>query len=224
MPQPARRWIVALLVLALVILLLAYGGPAVTRTAALIRSIAGTGEGGSRVLVYLLGALFTFLTVLLPLPAEAAALLNGTLFPPLTAFLLTWTAAMAGAGASYECGLRLGRGPAARLFGTQRLARIEAVIERAGWPTLLALRLSPVMAFTALNWASGILGLSRPVFYWTVAAGLIPGTFVFTMAPELLLSRSSTLRLLGLAACVMIVLFGLSWLRLKHRAAPRGEA
>jgi hypothetical protein len=35
------------------------------------------------------------------------------------------------------------------------------------------------MAFT-INWASGILALSRPAFYWTVAAGLLPGTGVFT--------------------------------------------
>ena len=172
--------------------------------------------GSPSPLVYGLAAGFTFLAVLLPLPAEAAALLNGTLFPPVTAFLLTWTSAMAGAAASYECGLRLGHRPAERLFGASRLARVQGQVERAGWPTLLALRLSPVMAFTAINWASGILALSRPVFYWTVAVGLVPGTWVFTMAPELLLDRGATTRLLAFAGGVMLVLFGASWARVRR--------
>jgi uncharacterized membrane protein YdjX (TVP38/TMEM64 family) len=216
-------WLVVGAVVALLVVSAILGGAAVAHSAARVRAIAQGGEGRAGVPVYALAALFTFLTVLLPLPAEAAALLNGTLFPPLTAFILTWTAAMAGAGASYECGLRLGRGPAARLFGAERLGRIERLIDRAGWPTLLALRLSPVMAFTALNWASGVLALSRPIFYWTVAAGLIPGTYVFTMAPELLLSQASTAKLVGLAASVMVVLFGLSWHRLRSRTSVQGR-
>jgi len=180
-----------------------------------VRDLAeGSGQPGP--LVYALAAGFTFLAVLLPLPAEAAALLNGALFPPVTAFLLTWTAAMAGAAASYECGLRLGHRPAERLFGASRLARAQALVERAGWPTLLALRLSPVMAFTAINWASGILALSRPVFYWTVAVGLVPGTWVFTMVPELLADAEATTALAVGMVAVMVGLFGVSWVRVRR--------
>lgn len=212
------RWLPLTLLLLAVAAILIVGGPTVAMFAARLRDLAGGPDGHPSLLVYALAALFTFLTVLLPLPAEAAALLNGTLFPPWTAFALTWVAAMAGAAASYECGLRLGHRPAERLFGAARLARVQGLIERAGWPTLLALRLSPVMAFTAINWASGILALSRPVFYWTVAAGLVPGTFVFTMAPGLLLDRSATTGLLLAAGAVMLLLFGLSWWRLRPRA------
>jgi uncharacterized membrane protein YdjX (TVP38/TMEM64 family) len=131
---------------------------------------------------------------------------------------------MAGAAASYECGLRLGHRPAERLFGATRLARVQDLVDRAGWPTLLALRLSPVMAFTAINWASGILALSRPVFYWTVAVGLVPGTWVFTMAPELLLDRSATTKLLVVAGVVMLVLFGVTWGRVKRSGGAKAEA
>ncbi len=74
------------------------------------------------------------------------------------------------------------------------------------------------MAFTAINWASGILAVSRPVFYWTVAVGLVPGTWVFTMAPELLLEPGGTTRLLAIAGVVMLVLFGVSWARVRRPA------
>lgn len=198
------------------------GGPAAALLARWLRGLAGGPDGTRSLLVHALAAGFTFLAVLTPLPAEAAALLNGTLFPPLTAFLLTWISAMAGAAASYECGLRLGHRPAERLFGASRLARAQSLVDRAGWPTLLALRLSPVMAFTAINWASGILALSRPVFYWTVAVGLVPGTWVFTIAPELLLDRRATTRLLVIAGMVMLALFGLTWGRMRRLGGRQG--
>jgi uncharacterized membrane protein YdjX (TVP38/TMEM64 family) len=212
--------LIALGVVALAAALI-FSGPTATLLAQRLRSLAGGPDGTPSLLVYALAAGFTFLAVLTPLPAEAAALLNGTLFPPLTAFLVTWISAMAGAAASYECGLRLGHRPAERLFGATRLARVQSLVDRAGWPTLLALRLSPVMAFTAINWASGILALSRPVFYWTVAVGLVPGTWVFTMAPELLLDRRATTRLLVIAGVVMLVLVGLTWGRVRRSVGPQ---
>jgi uncharacterized membrane protein YdjX (TVP38/TMEM64 family) len=222
--RPAARWILIALGVAALAAVLIFGGPAATTLAKGLRGLAEGRNGAHSLLVYALAAGFTFLAVLTPLPAEAAALLNGTLFPPLTAFLLTWISAMAGAAASYECGLRLGHRPAERLFGATRLARVQGLVDRAGWPTLLALRLSPVMAFTAINWASGILALSRPVFYWTVAVGLVPGTWVFTMAPELLLDRSATTKLLVVAGVVMLVLFGVTWGRVKRSGGAKAEA
>jgi uncharacterized membrane protein YdjX (TVP38/TMEM64 family) len=218
-PTPPRSAVrLALIGLGVVALAAAliFGGPTATLLAQRLRGLAGGPDGAPSLLVYALAAGFTFLAVLTPLPAEAAALLNGTLFPPLTAFLVTWISAMAGAAASYECGLRLGHRPAERLFGATRLARVQSLVDRAGWPTLLALRLSPVMAFTAINWASGILALSRPVFYWTVAVGLVPGTWVFTMAPEVLLDRRATSKLLVIAGVVMLVLLGLTWGRVRR--------
>jgi uncharacterized membrane protein YdjX (TVP38/TMEM64 family) len=213
---PASRLILILLAVAALVAAIILGGPTAALLAQRLRDLAEGAGGQPGPPVYALAAGFTFLAVLLPLPAEAAALLNGALFPPVTAFLLTWTAAMAGAAASYECGLRLGHGPAERLFGASRLARAQGLVERAGWPTLLALRLSPVMAFTAINWASGILALSRPVFYWTVAVGLVPGTWVFTMVPELLADPEVTTGLVAGMVAVMLGLFAVSWLRVRR--------
>ena len=220
--SPARTVLMVLGIMAVgaVVIL---GGPTAAMVAHRLRALAGSAGGTPSVVVYALAAAFTFLAVLLPLPAEAAALLNGTLFPPHTAFWLTWVSAMAGAAASYELGLRLGHRPAERLFGPGRLARVQGLVDRAGWPTLLALRLSPVMAFTAINWASGILALSRPVFYWTVAVGLVPGTWVFTMVPEVLLDRTATTRIVVMVGVVMLVLFAVSWWRVR-RIRPDREA
>jgi len=215
-PSRSRRWMVLVALIGVVLLVVALGGEVVRPTVAFIRSTAEGAEGGTLAAIYGLAAAFTFLTVLLPLPAEASAFLNGSLFPSPVAFVLTWTMAMAGATASYEIGRRHGRAPAHKIFGTGPMDRVERLIDRAGWPTLLALRLSPVMAFTAINWASGILALSRPVFYWTTAAGLVPGTYVFTVVPELLRSGASTAKLVGIAGAAVIGLLGVSFLRMRR--------
>ncbi|MGD8325287.1 MAG: VTT domain-containing protein [Sphingomonadales bacterium] len=165
-----------------------------------------------------LAALFTLIAALLPLPAEAPAVLNGVLFTPLVAFLLTYVFAYLGAAIAYECGRLLGYETAAQMIGYERMHRVEKLINRAGWPTLLALRLSPVMAFTALNWASGVLKLSRPVFYWTMLVGLLPGTYVFTIIPHILDGGRGLWLYVGIIAAIMIGLFAITVLRFRNKA------
>ncbi|MEZ4587195.1 MAG: VTT domain-containing protein [Gemmatimonadales bacterium] len=198
------------------------GGPLARDLAGRIERAADPSAPG--LTLHLLAVAFTIGAALLPLPIEAPALLNGVLFAPVRAFVLTWLAVMVGCGLSYELGRRLGRAPADRLFGAARMARVEALVERAGWPTLLGLRLSPVMAFTALNWASGILALSRPVFYWTTAVGITPGTLVFTVAPHLLERRASLTAIVIAASAAMLLLVGWSIVRLRRPAASAPAA
>jgi len=215
--RSGRRTAIAALVVVLGAAI-ALGGPFAREVAARIERVADPGAPGF--VVHLLATAFTIGAALLPLPIEAPALLNGVLFPPARAFVLTWLAVMLGCGLSYELGRWLGRAPANRLFGDARMARVEALVERAGWPTLLGLRLSPVMAFTALNWASGILGLSRPVFYWTTAVGITPGTLLFTVTPHLLERRGSLATVVIAASAAMVILVGWSIVRIRRTAAP----
>lgn len=215
----AAFWVIVLV--ALVVFIAGVGSTVTSEAVEAIRRAADGSEGPwSRALVFVVAAVFTFFTVLLPLPAEASAFLNGSIFAPSVAFGLTWVMAMAGASASYEIGRWLGRPPAERMFGKVRLARVERLVEKAGWPTLLALRLSPVMAFTAINWASGILALSRPVYYWTTGVGLIPGTYVFTVVPGVLEDGGSAGLLIGLGFAVVLLLLGVSYLRMR---SPRNN-
>ncbi|MGE0555781.1 MAG: TVP38/TMEM64 family protein [Gemmatimonadales bacterium] len=215
-PRPGR-WVAVAALVAVLGAAIALGGPLARELA--VRILRAADPGAPGVAIDLLAAAFTIAAALLPLPIEAPALLNGVLFPPVRAFVLTWLAVMVGCGLSYELGRRLGRRPADRLFGAARMARIEALVERAGWPTLLGLRLSPVMAFTALNWASGILALSRPVFYWTTAVGITPGTLVFTVTPHLLERRGALAAIVIAASAAMVILIGWSIVRMR-RPAP----
>ncbi|MGE0161277.1 MAG: TVP38/TMEM64 family protein [Gemmatimonadales bacterium] len=131
---------------------------------------------------YALAPLIMAAVSILPVPAEIPALLNGALFGPWIGTLVTWSGAMAGAWISFELSRAYGRPLARRLIGPAALDHVDRATVSAGWVSLLAVRLIPWVAFTALNWGLGLGPTSRGRFLWTTALGIIPGAFLFTTA------------------------------------------
>ena len=129
---------------------------------------------------YLVAPLVMAAVAVFPIPAEAPAMANGMLFGPVLGSLMTWTGAMLGAAISYEIARAAGRPIAGRFVGAELIARIDGVVEDAGWWGLLALRFVPVAAFTALNWGAGLCGVPRWRFLWTTGLGIVPGAVLFT--------------------------------------------
>lgn len=135
---------------------------------------------GSGSLIYALAPLFTVVVAILPIPAELPAVLNGMVFGPVWGSLVTWISALIGAQISFELARRFGRPLSQRLLPRRMLARADGMVESAGWPALLVLRLIPTVAFTAVNWASGLTTMARARFVWTTAVGILPGAVAFT--------------------------------------------
>lgn len=131
---------------------------------------------------YILAPLFMVAVAILPIPAEIPAMLNGLVFGSVTGTIITWSGALLGAVVSRELSRRFGRPLAQRLLSTRIMAQLDRVTISASWPALLVLRLVPVVAFTALNWAAGLTPLKRWTFVWTTALGIIPGALLFTIS------------------------------------------
>lgn len=164
-------------------------------------------------LVYVLAPLFTVMVAILPIPAEIPAALNGMLFGPVWGSLVTWLSALAGAQISFEAARYWGRPLGLRLLSEEALERADELVNRAGWPALLALRLMPAVAFTAVNWAAGFTMLRRRTFVWTTALGILPGAVAFTTSGSGLIAlarRTGTAPLLwSLVAVLLAVAVGL---------------
>lgn len=144
----------------------------------------------------------------LPIPAEAPAMLNGALFGPVAGTLITWFGALLGALVSFEIARALGRPVAGRIVPRATLDRADALVTQAGWTGLLVLRLLPMVAFTAINWGAGLTSVSRWTFVWTTALGIIPGAILFTAsgsAIAALIERGAAP--VGWAALAAVVLF-----------------
>lgn len=179
-------------------------------------------------LVYVLAPAFTVLVAVLPIPAEIPAVLNGMVFGPVWGILVTWLSSLLGAQISFELARRFGRPFSERLLPATALDRADALVNAAGWPSLLALRLIPTVAFTALNWAAGFTCLPRGRFVWTTAVGILPGAIAFTttgVGIHALIRDSVTGQLifysvLGLLVIASTVWFSSPALRRKHRTDP----
>ena len=154
---------------------------------------------------------------ILPIPAEAPAMLNGALFGPVTGTFITWTGALLGALISFEIARALGRPVASRIVPERTLDRADALVAQAGWTGLLVLRLLPMVAFTAINWGAGLTSVSRWTFVWTTALGIVPGAIVFTASGSglaALIKRGAGP--VGWAAVAAVLLF-LVWVFRKSR-------
>jgi uncharacterized membrane protein YdjX (TVP38/TMEM64 family) len=169
----------------------------------------GTWIQNSGPLVYVLAPLFTTVVAVLPLPAEVPAVINGMVFGPVWGSLVTWLSALAGAQISFELARTYGRPAGERVVPGRWLDRADRTVSRAGWPALLALRLMPTIAFTAINWSAGLTAVRRSTFVWTTAVGILPGAIAFSAGGAGLLSllrdtTSGTL-LLGFAVSLLLL-------------------
>jgi len=166
---------------------------------------------------YAIAPLIMAAVAILPVPAEAPALLNGVLFGPVAGTAVTWTGAMIGAVASFEIARAAGRPAAERWLGPEALERADRLVTRAGWGGLLLARLVPLIAFTALNWGAGLTPIRRWTFIWTTAVGILPGALLFTATGWGIGGLAGRLPWIAVALAAAVVAW-LIW-RVRHRPA-----
>lgn len=135
----------------------------------------------SGTLAYALAPLFMVVVAILPFPAEVPAMVNGMVFGPALGAGVTWAGGLLGAVISFEIARRWGRPAAERFVPRRFLNPADRFVHAAGWSGLLAARLIPTIAFTALNWGLGLSTVPRRTFLWTTALGILPGAIAFTL-------------------------------------------
>lgn len=165
---------------------------------------------------YAIAPLIMAAVAVLPIPAEAPAVLNGMLFGPLAGTAVTWTGAMIGAVASFEIARAAGRPAAERWFEPEALARADRLVTRAGWSGLLIARFVPLIAFTALNWGAGFTPVRRWTFVWTTGVGIVPGAVLFTATGWGIGGLAGRLPWIALALAAVVA----AWLVWRHRRRP----
>ena len=159
--------------------LAAAAGEAAPQSPEVARSPIYTWLQDHRTAAYWLAPMLMVVVAILPIPAEIPAAMNGMLFGTIMGIIVTWAGAVIGAQISYELARFFGERASRRFVKREALAKLER-LERAEAPVLLMLRLTPIVAFTVVNWASGLLQVRRSTFVWTTVVGILPGTIAFT--------------------------------------------
>lgn len=164
--------------------------------------------------------------------ASALSVAAGALFGvPLGAAVVVSGAGLGAALAFLLARAALGRWVARR--AGPLLDRVRPVLERDGFPALLAMRLLPVVPFWLVNLASALAGVRLLPFVLATFLGITPAAFVFVSTgaglggalasgvppgPGLLLRPGVLLPLLGLA---LLALAPAAWRRRRERRDRR---
>lgn len=118
-----------------------------------------------------------------PFPAELLALANGMVYGPVWGAVVTWVGAMLGALSSFGLARLCGRPLVRRLIPSRRWEKIDQLSERGDVAaTLLLLRLVPIIAFNAINFAAGLANVRLWTYCWTTAIGIVPVTIITAIA------------------------------------------
>lgn len=115
---------------------------------------------------------------LAPVPKNVLSALAGLLFGLVQGVLLVLVAALLGAVVAFGLGRALGREAVERWTST-RVREVDALLARRGLFAVIAVRLVPVVPFTAINYAAGLTGVRPRDYVLGTALGVIPGTVAY---------------------------------------------
>ena len=133
------------------------------------------------------------LATVVGLPATVFTLAGGAIFGTVLGSLVNWSGATLGALGAYALARRVGGDAVRQLLG-RHAAALDTLTARAGFPTLLRLRLIPVVPFNGLNFAAGLAPVPLRPYTLATALGIIPGTIVYTYFADSLIAGATGAR------------------------------
>ncbi|MBL0666625.1 FAD-dependent oxidoreductase [Aeromonas jandaei] len=151
----------------------------------------------------------------LSLPGASLLTLAGSaVFGVVWGLLLVSFASSIGATLAFLSARFLLRDWVERRFG-DKLASLQAGMQKEGALYLLSLRLIPIFPFFLVNLLMGLTPIRVSTYYWVSQLGMLPGTFVYVLAGSELANLTSTGNILSPGLMVALTLLGLMPMLLK---------
>ena len=113
--------------------------------------------------------------LLAPVPRSAVSFLVGVMVGFGPGVAVAFSGALLAALAAFGLGRVLGRAAAARLAGA-RFARVDALVDRRGFVSVLTGRLLPMVPFVVLSYGAGLTAIRWGPYAAGTAVGLVPST------------------------------------------------
>lgn len=158
-----------------------------------------------------IGGFFLLYVVVTALSLPGAAILTlaaGALFGLVEGLLVASFASTIGATLAFLVSRYLLRDTIKQRF-PERLAAIDAGIEKEGGFYLFTLRLVPVFPFFLINLLMGVTSIKSWTYYWVSQAGMLAGTFVFVNAGTQLAQIESLSGILSFNLILSFALLGI---------------
>ena len=153
-------------------------------------------------------AVYVLVTALSLPGATVMTLAGGALFGLGVGFVAISFASTIGATLAFLISRLLLRDFVQNRFG-DKLAAINAGVQKEGAFYLFSLRLVPIFPFFVINLAMGLTPISTRTYYWVSQLGMIPGTLVYVNAGTQIGRLDSPAGILSPALLISFVLLGL---------------
>ncbi|GGP85902.1 FAD-dependent oxidoreductase [Shewanella ulleungensis] len=161
--------------------------------------------------VLVIGGFFALYVAVTALSLPGAAILtiaSGALFGIVEGLIIASFASSIGATLAFLVSRYLLRDSIKQRF-PERLAAIDAGIEKEGGFYLFTLRLVPIFPFFLINMLMGVTAFKSWTFYWVSQVGMFLGTFVYVNAGTQLAQIDSLSNILSFNLIVSFALLGL---------------
>jgi len=158
----------------------------------------------------IIGGFFLLYIVVTALSLPGAAILTlaaGALFGLVQGLLVASFASSIGATIAFLASRYLLRDTIKQRF-PERLAAIDAGVEKEGGFYLFTLRLVPIFPFFLINLLMGVTSIKTWTYYWVSQIGMLAGTFVFVNAGTQLAQIDSLSGILSFNLIVSFALLG----------------
>ena len=207
-----KAGVLVLILLGAVSLALVLGTPDIT---AMRTRIDGAGSLGPALFFALYAGL-----ALIPCPKALLTAAGGALFGLWVGAGLALSAALVGAVISFGLGRLLGRDAVDRLI-RGRLTRVDSALADHGLSAVLVVRLVPLVPFIAINYASGLTGVTFRHFVVGSALGMVPGSLAYAALGAY---GSNPWGLAAAGSALVVLLVGGSWWARRLNARGAGRA
>ena len=158
----------------------------------------------------IIGGFFLLYVIVTALSLPGAAILTlaaGALFGLVQGLLVASFASSIGATIAFLASRYLLRDTIKQRF-PERLAAIDAGVEKEGGFYLFTLRLVPIFPFFLINLLMGVTSIKTWTYYWVSQIGMLAGTFVFVNAGTQLAQIDSLSGILSFNLIVSFALLG----------------
>ena len=205
-----HRWKAALLVAIVVAMVVVAVTVDIPDPQPLRDRVDGAGTWG--LLVFVLVYIAVSLT---PFPASALTIASGLLFGLIEGATVVMVGATIGAWLGFRLARWLGRDGVARL-GWERIASIDAILQRRGLIAMVIIRLIP-FPFAVVNYAAGLSAIRGRDYLVGTVVGILPSAIGYTAVGAYGTSPPSWPFVSALAAVIVITLVsGYAARRLRH--------
>ncbi len=124
------------------------------------------------------------------IPVSPLMFAGGAVFGPLWGWVYNVLGCLGGALVSFALANALGKDLVEHLAGERRMRKIESVLERHGFWTLVGVRFLPV-PFVLVNYGAALSGFRFGRFVVATLVGLLPSVFLWTYLSHVLVSAAT---------------------------------